>query len=99
MIRFGKPLHAATTRLSLFALAVLTWISLEQSSQAQELLAQQGMAKTAVGWTLVLLCLLLGFLVVLRPNGRRYADPNDAPAPKAKKGPQMPKMGGGHGGH
>lgn len=35
------------------------------------LLAQSGTARTILGWLLVLLCLLLGMLVVLRPTSRR----------------------------
>jgi hypothetical protein len=35
------------------------------------LVAQSGTARTILGWLLVLLCLLLGMLVVLRPTSRR----------------------------
>lgn len=35
------------------------------------LLAQSGTARTILDWLLVLLCLLLGMLVVLRPTSRR----------------------------
>ena len=85
-------------RGTVLALGTLVWMVMEQESHAAVLLAQQGMPKTAIGWTLVLLCLVLGLLVMLRPNGRRFADPNDQPAPKVtKKGPQQ--RAGGHGGH
>ncbi len=36
--------------------------------------AQSGMAKTAVGWVIVMLLLLLALLVVARPSGRKIAD-------------------------
>ena len=36
--------------------------------------AQSGMAKTAVGWVIVMLLLLLALLVVARPSGRKIPD-------------------------
>jgi hypothetical protein len=38
------------------------------------MLAQSGAAKTAVGWVIVALLLLLALLVVARPSGRRILD-------------------------
>jgi hypothetical protein len=38
------------------------------------LLAQSGAAKTAVGWVIVLLCIVLALLVVARPSGRRMPE-------------------------
>lgn len=35
------------------------------------LIAQSGVARTVLGWLVILLCLLLGMLVVLRPTSRR----------------------------
>lgn len=92
-----KTLAKYIARLTTLALGLTVWVALEGESQAGVLLAQQGMAKTAIGWTLVLLCVLLGMLVVLRPNGRRFADPADQPAPKVKKGQQQRRpVPGGH---
>jgi hypothetical protein len=48
------------------------WLAAEQTVQAQVLIAQSGAAKTAVGWLLVLLCLLLGLLVVCWPSKRKW---------------------------
>ena len=38
------------------------------------ILAQSGAAKTAVGWVIVMLLLLLSLLVVARPSGRKIPD-------------------------
>jgi hypothetical protein len=38
------------------------------------LLAQSGAAKTAVGWVIVMLLLLLALLVVARPSGRKMPE-------------------------
>jgi hypothetical protein len=38
------------------------------------ILAQSGAAKTAVGWVIVMLLLLLALLVVARPSGRKIPD-------------------------
>jgi hypothetical protein len=44
----------------------------EQEASAQTvLLAQGGGTKTAIGYVLVFLCLLLGLLVMLRPSKRK----------------------------
>lgn len=43
-------------------------------SSAPLVLAQTGGGKTAVGWLIVLLCIVLGLLVVCRPSGRAKAD-------------------------
>jgi hypothetical protein len=45
----------------------------ERTASAQELLAQTGTAKTAVGWVIVLLCIGLGLLVICRPSTRAVA--------------------------
>jgi hypothetical protein len=37
-------------------------------------LAQSGAAKTAVGWVIVMLLLLLALLVVARPSGRKMPE-------------------------
>jgi hypothetical protein len=50
------------------------WLASEQSASAQGLLAQTGMAKTAIGWLLVVLAIGLGFLVVCRPSGRKIPE-------------------------
>jgi hypothetical protein len=56
------------------AFALASWQALEQSASAQVLLAQSGAAKTAVGWLLVLLALVLGLIVVCRPSRRKSLD-------------------------
>jgi hypothetical protein len=38
------------------------------------ILAQTGVAKTAIGWLLVLLAIVLGLIVVCRPNSRKLSD-------------------------
>jgi hypothetical protein len=53
-----------------FLLAFMLLGASERSASAQELLAQTGTAKTAVGWVIVLLCIGLGLLVVCRPGTR-----------------------------
>jgi len=63
------------TRLGLTAaFAVAVWLAHEQWASAQALLGQTGVAKTLIGWLLVLLAIGLGLLVVCRPSGRRTAD-------------------------
>jgi hypothetical protein len=57
-----------------FAFSVAAWLAVEQTALAQLVLAQTGAAKTAVGWTLVLLCLGLALLVVCRPSRRKPLD-------------------------
>jgi|GEM_PF-2137018 len=50
-------------------------MALEQEAAAQTvLLAQSSGAKTAIGYGLVLLCLILGLLVVLRPSKRKLKE-------------------------
>jgi hypothetical protein len=49
------------------------WLSGEQTASAQMLLAQSGMAKSAIGYVLVFLALLLALLVMARPNSRKLA--------------------------
>jgi hypothetical protein len=59
----------ATTSLGCFL-----WLAGEQTASAQMLLAQSGMAKTAIGYTLVFLALILALLVICRPNSRKLAE-------------------------
>ena len=47
---------------------------LTHAIETQELLAQTGTTKTAVGWVIVLLCIGLGLLVVCRPSVREAPD-------------------------
>jgi hypothetical protein len=58
----------------LWAFGVMSWLALEQTASAQTLVAQSGVAKTMIGWLLVLLAIGLGVLVVCRPSGRRPAE-------------------------
>lgn len=51
-----------------------SWLAGEQMASAQVILAQSGVAKTMVGWLLVLLAIGLGVLVVCRPSGRKASD-------------------------
>ncbi|MEX2174950.1 MAG: hypothetical protein WD872_11350 [Pirellulaceae bacterium] len=63
------------TRPALVALlGLVAWLAGEQPALAQVILAQSGMAKTAIGWVLVALALLLALLVVGRPSGRRMSE-------------------------
>lgn len=48
------------------------WLASEQAAQAQALLAQSGAAKTAVGYALFFLAVILALLVVCRPSGRQW---------------------------
>ena len=52
----------------------LVWLASEQTASAQLLLAQSGAAKTAIGYVLVFLALILALLVVCRPSGRKLAE-------------------------
>ena len=58
-------------RASLMGIGLAMWLASEQPASAQEVLAQGGIAKTMIGWLLVLLAIGLGVLVVCRPSGRR----------------------------
>jgi hypothetical protein len=44
------------------------------TSSPPVLLAQSGMAKSAIGWTLFALAFLLALLVICRPSGRKLPD-------------------------
>lgn len=58
-------------------LALALWLAREQTVSAQDaplLIAQTGTAKTAIGYLLVLLGILLGMLVVCRPSWRKPAE-------------------------
>jgi hypothetical protein len=44
----------------------------QQAAFGQELLAQTGAAKTAIGYALFFLAVILGLLVVCRPSGRQW---------------------------
>jgi hypothetical protein len=50
------------------------WLAAEQTASAQVLLAQTGMAKTAIGYVLVFLALILALLVICRPSSRKLAE-------------------------
>ncbi|HZL89461.1 MAG TPA: hypothetical protein VFB96_13940 [Pirellulaceae bacterium] len=54
---------------SLFAAA---WMASEQAAFGQALLAQTGAAKTAIGYVLFFLALILALLVACRPSGRQW---------------------------
>ena len=62
--------------------AFVCWLATEATASAQGPVAQTGVAKTMVGWLLVLLAVGLGLLVVCRPTGRLGA----AEEKKRKKG-------------
>ena len=59
-------------RLVPAALAGAFWLATEQAAEAQGLLAQTGAAKTAVGYALFLLAVLLGLVAVCRPSSRKW---------------------------
>lgn len=61
-------------RALLLGFVSASWLASEQTAQAQTLVAQSGVAKTMIGWLLVLLAIGLGILVVCRPSGRKSAD-------------------------
>lgn len=70
-------------RLLLLAVALFSWLSSGASAYAQTAipLAQTGIAKTMIGWLLVLLAVGLGLIVVCRPAARQEKKKS-----KAKKG-------------
>lgn len=70
MSRFAAPLRLLATA----SLGCAAWLAAEQTASAQMLLAQSGMAKSAIGWALVFLALILALLVICRPNGRKLAE-------------------------
>ena len=53
---------------------LVSWLVGEQTASAQTILAQSGIAKTMIGWLLVLLAIGLGMIVVCRPSGRKAAE-------------------------
>ena len=55
-------------------LGLAAWLAAEQTASAQVLLAQSGMAKSAIGYVLVFLALILALLVVCRPSSRKLAE-------------------------
>ena len=60
-------------RVSLPALiAAVTWLAVEQSAHAQELIAQTGPAKTGVCYGLFFLAVILGLVAVCRPSSRQW---------------------------
>jgi len=58
----------------MIAAVIAAWLAGEPAASAQEIVAQTGMAKTAIGWVVVLLAIGLGLLVVCRPSGRRIPE-------------------------
>lgn len=69
-------------RFLVVGLALVCWLATEATASAQGPVAQTGVAKTMVGWLLVLLAVGLGLLVVCRPTARLGA----ADEKKRKKG-------------
>ena len=53
-----------------------------EASAGVVLLAQSGSAKTAIGYALTLLAILLGMVVVLRPNKRKLNEKKKHPVGK-----------------
>jgi hypothetical protein len=56
----------------LASLVAAVWTAGEQAAFGQALLAQTGPAKTAVGYALFFLAVILGLLAVCRPSGRQW---------------------------
>jgi hypothetical protein len=56
------------------AFTSLIFLASDQTAFAQLLLAQTGGGKTAIGWLIVLLCIVLGLLIVCRPSSRTPAN-------------------------
>ena len=59
-------------RFLLAAFVAAAWHAGEHAALAQGLLAQTGAAKTAIGYVLFFLAVILGLLVVCRPSGRQW---------------------------
>ena len=55
-------------------IGLISWLANEQTASAQTLVGQSGIAKTMIGWLLVLLAIGLGMIVVCRPSGRKAAE-------------------------
>jgi hypothetical protein len=70
MSRLSALLRTGTT----LGPGTAAWLAGERAASAQVLLAQSGMAKTAIGYVLVFLALLLALLVICRPSGRKLAE-------------------------
>ena len=70
-IQFMTALDRATKRLLIAALGAALLLAGDRSASAQGLLAQGGVAKTMIGWLLVLLLIGLGLVVVGRPSSRK----------------------------
>lgn len=70
MSRIAAPLRFLATA----SLGCAAWLAAEQTASAQMLLAQSGAMKSAIGWLLVFLALILALLVICRPNSRKLAD-------------------------
>ena len=69
-----SQLNATLRFVATAAFGGMAWLAAEQTASAQMLLAQSGMAKTAIGYVLVFLALILALLVVCRPNSRKLAE-------------------------
>jgi hypothetical protein len=73
-------MHPMSQRFTVLRLALTSglgfaaWLAAEQTASAQVLLAQSGPAKTAIGYVLVFLALILALLVICRPNSRKLAE-------------------------
>jgi hypothetical protein len=74
------------TRTALLALIGLSvWLAGEQDAAAQVLLAQSGMAKTAIGWVLVGVALFFALLVVGLPSWRKLPEGDAKPPPQRRR--------------
>lgn len=72
-----------TSLLVLFGMAL--WLACEQPASAQPLLlAQSGMAKTAVGWVLVGVALFFALLIIGLPSWRKLPE-GDAKPPQQRR--------------
>ena len=65
--------------IPLAVVGLLVWLALQQEASAQVLLAQTGMAKTAVGWTIVAVALIFALLVVGLPSWRKLPEGDEKP--------------------
>lgn len=72
-----KHRRCLLNRFACLLVTLALWLACVPSASAQDaplLIAQTGMAKTAIGYLLVLLGILLGMLVVCRPSWRKPAE-------------------------
>jgi hypothetical protein len=61
------------------------WLAGEQTASAQPLLAQSGMAKTAIGWAIVCVALFFALLFIGLPSWRKLPEGDAKPQQQQRR--------------